>query len=340
MQKNIKILKKIFKSDINNPKEIKLKIYNSISNIVGSKKLNIQRYTFESNSKKYDIILKQSSPKILINGIKILSNNNISILIELLMKHKIFDYDNSYFRERKIYKNMNIKFKKYLIPYYGNYKNNIAIKNISINNEYNYKKIITKMIDVYTFYYNKKEIVKLFQLNNHSYKNYKKAKKLILKMYNQLDQSIIDSQIKIEEFINNIEKYERKFENHKTLTHNDFSTRNIFMDSKNLFIYDWELSSYQNPEHDLIELLVYNYHDIGEKEVEKLIVFFKNTLYPKINVTFTNEEYKEILLFNLRKFIAIRLTMLRITNKKLKMHFINQLINNCNNLYNLIERKY
>jgi NADP-dependent 3-hydroxy-3-methylglutaryl-CoA reductase len=48
---------------------------------------------------------------------------------------------------------------------------------------------------------------------------------------------------------------------HRTLTHNDFHPRNVCLrevdGERRLVAYDWELAAYQNPQHDLIEFLIY-----------------------------------------------------------------------------------
>ncbi len=339
MAKNNDCLKNIFSSNIINLKEENIYINNSISNVVSFNKLNMKRYTFTLNDNNYDVVIKHSSPMIIINGIKILSNGVPSIALGLVFNHKVFDYDKSYVREKKIYEHVDDSFKKIMIPYYGFYKNEIVLRNIIIKNKYNFKKIIEELIKIHYFYYGKNEIVSLFKLNNQSINDYKRAKRIILKMYQQLD-SKIDKEIEIEDFINNIDLYLSKYKNHQTFTHNDLSPRNIFMDDNNIYIYDWELSSYQNPEHDLVELLIYSLNNLKKDEIKKLIKMYKEKLYSKINVGYGDKEYKELLVINLKKFIAIRLTMLRITNKKIKMDFIDELTDNCNKLYQIIKEMY
>ena len=339
MSSNNKTLLNIFSSKINGLKEEKIYIENSISNIVGSNKLNMKRYSFSLDDKDYDVLIKHSSPKIILNGVKILSSGKLSTALGLLNNHRLFDYDKSNLREKKIYENIDESFRRIMIPYYGSYKNDMVLKNIRINNRYDYKEIIKEITKLHIFYYGKKEIVSLFQLNNQNIKDYKKAKKILIKMYSELENRI-DKELRIEEFINNIDQYLGKYIKHQTLTHNDFSTRNIFMDDEQLYIYDWELAAYQNPEHDLIELLAYSLEQIDTKEVKEIIRMYRKELYSKINVKYNDQEYKEILINNLKKFIAIRLTMLRIANKKIKMDFIDILINNCNKLYYIIEETY
>ena len=339
MSSNNKTLLNIFSSKINGLKEEKIYIENSISNIVGSNKLNMKRYSFSLDDKDYDVLIKHSSPKIILNGVKILSSGKLSTALGLLNNHRLFDYDKSNLREKKIYENIDESFRRIMIPYYGSYKNDMVLKNIRINNRYDYKEIIKEITKLHIFYYGKKEIVSLFQLNNQNIKDYKKAKKILIKMYSELENRI-DKELRIEEFINNIDQYLGKYIKHQTLTHNDFSTRNIFMDDEQLYIYDWELAAYQNPEHDLIELLAYSLEQIDTKEVKEIIKMYRKELYSKINAKYNDQEYKEILINNLKKFIAIRLTMLRIANKKIKMDFIDILINNCNKLYYIIEELY
>jgi len=339
MAKSNECLKQIFSSKIDSLIEENFNINNSISNMVSFSKPNMKRFTFILNGNKYDVVIKNSSPMIIINGIKILSDGKLSIALNLINNHKVFDYDKSYVREKKIYEHIDNSLKKIMIPYYGSYKNQIVLKNIIIDNKYNYKKIIKELIKLHCFYYKNNKVVSLLKLNNPSIKDYKKARKVILKMYRQLDNKI-DKEIEIEDFINNMDIYISKYKKHQTLTHNDLSPRNIFMDDNNLYIYDWELSSYQNPEHDLIELLVYSLNEMKSEEAKELIKMYREELYSKINVEYDNKEYKELLIINLKKFIAIRLTMLRIANKKIKMDFIDELIYNCNKLYQIIKEMY
>ena len=46
-----------------------------------------------------------------------------------------------------------------------------------------------------------------------------------------------------------------------TLTHNDFNPRNLCIrsdkDSSKMVVYDWELAMFQNPQHDLVEFLIF-----------------------------------------------------------------------------------
>lgn len=331
-------LEKVMNKKIENFEEKNLKVNNSISNFVGSNKITIKRYRVIIENKTKEVIVKNSSSKIVTNGIKLLSNGNPLILFGLIKHHAFFNYDNSRLREKNIYENIDEKLKMNFITYYGTYKNNIVLDYINIKNDYNYKKIISKITSIHAFYYNHPEIIKKFLLNNNTPDKYKKCRKTLLKMYKELDNSNINKELNIEEFIINSENYIAKYQHHKSLTHNDFSPRNIFMDSKNLYIYDWELASYQNPEHDLIELLVYISKELTENEIINYIKQYKRELYTKIKIRFTSEQYKEILLINLKDFIAIRLTMLRLTDKKIKINFINDLIKNCNKLYEIINR--
>ena len=334
----VKILEKLMNKKIENFEEKKLKLNNSISNFVGSNKIAIKRYKVTTKFETKEVVVKNSSSKIVLNGIKLLSNDNPLILFGLIKNHAFFNYDHSRLREKSIYENIDEKLKMNFITYYGTYKNNIVLDYINIKNDFDYKKIISKIASIHAFYYNQPEIIKKFHLNNNTPDMYKKCRKTLLRMYKELDNSNINKELNIEEFIINSEKYITKYQHHKSLTHNDFSPRNILMDSKRIYLYDWELASYQNPEHDLIELLVYITNELTDNETINFIKQYEKELYTKIKIKFTSEQYKEILLLNLKDFIAIRLTMLRLTSKKIKINFINNLIKNCNRLYGIINR--
>lgn len=350
MQKKIqKLLKdKIKAIEINELKNI-----SSISNLVSLQKngINQIRVKFIDGTNK-DFVLKSKSKNVVKNGINLLSKTNLKLKIRLLFNHKILSYDNSCNREIAIYNNIDESLKKYLINYYGYYvddSNNTinlllkyydnSIEEVSFNT---LKRILDDIINFHSFYYDNPYKIKDLKLNVYEKKDYKKAKKCIKELYN----SKYNENIKyygeqrnkdINSFIDNIEQYMIRYSYHRTFTHNDFSTRNMFLNKAEVLFYDFELACYQNPEHDLIELLIYEMENLKDVEIIELIKYYRDKLLKSIEVSINDVEYKEILKFNIYEFIVNRLSLLRIVGDSINIDFIEKLLINSNRLLNIIE---
>lgn len=348
MQNN-KIIENIFNKKFNKLESNILDEKTSITNKISSNNPSIYKYTihFNDNTQK-TFVGKWKSKKIIFNGILLISNKNIKLATLLTKNHKIFGYNHSYIREIKFYKNVKNSLKNYLIHIDGCYCNNILDKYfIAMDNIANhqpiapkdYKKILEIITEFHKTYYNQYSSIKKLSLNHYTESDYKKCKKAMLTLFNELDNNkYFDNNkiLKINNFINNIDKEYRQVLFHQTLTHNDFSPRNIFLDKEQIYIYDWELACYQNPEHDLIEFLVFVLDKLDDNEVKDLISYFKSLLLEKINVQINQNTYKKIIEFNVLEYVVNRLSLLRMANHKLNLKFIDQMTININRLMNIL----
>ncbi len=348
--RNKKIITKIFHNNISKLKSDILINNDSITNKVSLNKPSIYIYEAKfDNDTKIKFVGKRKSKKIIINGIALISNKNIKIATLLTKNRKIFGYNKSYIREIIFYKNVNNDLKKYLINTKGFYYNNITdiyfIAMDYINDsekivKKDYKKILDTITDFHKTYYNQKSSIKELCLNYYEIDDYKKCKKVMLEMFNRLDnKKFFDTNkiLKINNFIKNIDNEYKQVLFHQTLTHNDLSPRNMFLNNGKVYIYDWELACYQNPEHDLIEFLVFVLHELKDNEIKNIIEYFKKILCEKLDMEIDNNTYKKIIDFNVLEYVVNRLTLLRMANNKLKLKFIDQMTININRLIEILE---
>lgn len=352
----MKDLQKNFDKEIIDIKQEKINDISSISNQVAMKKIGIYCLNiFFKDGCDEKTILKIKSKNILKNGINLLSKSNLKLKIGLLLNHKIFSYDNSCKREIQIYENIDNLLKNNMIKYYGSFIDSRENTYNLIFKYYDFKKekltfgiakkILENITNFHVFYYNRKDLIKKMKLNNYSKKDYKRAMKNIKMIFDFNNEENIQyfgevRTKKILNFIKNIDKYVSKYSYHKSFTHNDFSTRNIFYSNEKILFYDFELACYQNPEHDLIEFLIYELENFNKNEILELISFYKDTLLNKINVRIDKEEYKQILLFNTYEFIINRLSLLRLASKTIEINFIDKLLINSNKLLDILEENY
>ena len=353
IMQNQMIIEKIFKQKVCNiQKNILDNDKDSITNKVSFGKPSIYKYNIQlKNGTKKSFVGKWKSKKIIINGIKLISGNDMKMAIMLAKNHKVFGFNQSHLREMIFYKNVDTPLNKYLIKTLGYYRNKITDTYfIAMNYVSDSKKItagdLTKIIDGITdfhkIYYNSPTAINKLCLNHYERKDYRRAKKVLSVMFDKLDDSNqkifgLDKTFKIKIFIQNIENEYQKVLFHQTLTHNDFSPRNIFLKDEKICFYDWELACYQNPEHDLIELLVSVMHELNDSEIKMLIEYFKEVLLRKLDINIDDKQYFKIIKFNVLEYTVNRLTLLRMADKKLKLKFISQMTWNISRLMDILD---
>lgn len=320
----------------------------SASNFVATKGRGLFKYEiYLKSGTKNTIFLKEKNDRIILNGISLLCQGNLYLMFLMALNHNILNYDDSCKREVCIYENMDNRLKKYQIKYYGSRKRGsrwfigLDFLNLNSRDKLDYKKVFDGLTDIHSFYYNDVGAVEKLCLNNHSTEDYRKSKTLLRQMFSKLDNAGFSKEHinKLYDFISKIDKYVGKYSSHRTLTHNDFSSRNIFCNSEKILFYDFELASFQNPEHDLIEFLVYELGNYNDKEATEIINFFRDKLSDKIRIRFEPEEYNNLLLFNVYEFIVNRFSVIRLANYRISNIDVKLLTNNINRLVGILEEK-
>ena len=348
-----KIFEKIFKKDIAKIEELKFEDKEGITGRVEQSSVNLHKYgiVFKDGLSK-EVLVKSKSRNIIKNGIRLLNHDNDIYLLYLLTRyHKVLSFDKNYIRELKFYENIDIELKKYTIPCYGCYKNSlqskyfIFMKEIKDSFEFD-KSYIYKTLDViikfHKQYYGKKECCDIYRLNYYTNHDYKRSRKLLSYIFHKFDK---ENKVyfsskgleKIEDFLVNIHIYHKKLPKHLSLTHNDFTARNIFFRKEAVLIYDWELACYQNPEHDLIEFLIFELQRFDDNEVRELIAYYKNNLLSALNINIQKADYERILEFNTLEYIVNKLSVYRLADVSLKFDFMSRVCKNASRVLLIVE---
>ena len=297
-----------------------------------------------------DLALKSKSQRTLVNGIMLLSRSNPKLRLDLILNHRIFGYNDSHRREINIYRKIDKTLDDNIIKYRGSFRTasktyNILFNFYESNNEELTleiaKKILDKILSFHILYYGNVDSAREMGLNVYRPVDYKRAKKCIYELYNSRNNENINLYGKkkneiIIEYIKNIDKIMEQYVYHRTFTHNDFSTRNMFFNRDRILFYDFELSCYQNPEHDLIEFLMYDLGSFTDGEVKELIEYYKRGLKSG-GVEISNRDFNRLLLYNTYEFIINRLSMTKVINESVELDFAKRSIPNSVRLLKIVE---
>lgn len=313
-----------------------------LGKVSSSSEPSIYRYHLKFKSGlELSFIGKWKSRKVIINGAKIICGGSITLLTSQLIHRKVLGFNDSEYRENIFYKNIDPTLKKYLVDLYWhigdqNGMHFLAMEEAKGNKPKtsDFTKVIDAITDFHAKYYGKKSCIEKLHLNNYSEKDYGSASKTLLRMWRMFDAQndviFTTSEIEtIENFIKNIVKeYEKLPKGHKTLTHNDFTTRNMIMRDGGVVILDWEMACWQNPEHDLIELLCCDLGNMSNKDILDITKKFRKILATKTGHKLTDEEFIQIIRFNLLEFAINKMSVLRAFNQKAKLPSLSRIPKN------------
>lgn len=344
------VIRRSVKENVKKIQKKELHDVDSISNVVGNKKVSIFQYELLINGKKRKLIGKWKTRNIIKNGAIMLANHNLKSFFTILRNHKVLGYNQSYYRESYIYSNIDDSLKENFAKLYGTYTNKLFGNNFLLLEKFHVSNTISKqdlyviidaILKIHIFYYRKEKIVPIMKLNDYSTKDYRKCIPTLQAIFNACEKENICDYGKrnttiLKKFIENINSEFLKYSFHRTLTHNDLSNRNICYSRKKCYFFDWEMACFQNPEHDLIDILVSNLELLKEEEIFLLIQYYQKKLLTSIPCKIDKNAYLDIVLFNLKEYMVNKLSMLRVFNKEAKLEFITSLTNNSNRLLNLL----
>jgi hydroxymethylglutaryl-CoA reductase (NADPH) len=123
-----------------------------------------------------------------------------------------------------------------------------------------------------------------------------------------------------------------------TLTHNDFNYRNICLrdaaEEPRLVVYDWELACYQNPQHDLIEFLVFALGGKTSKETfDKYTEYYRSILEKKTGLSLSSSEFHRVLYLNAIELGLVRFNVYLLTHNIVKFNFMERVYGNLVNFF-------
>lgn len=325
--------------------------FSSANGAVASKKSGLCKLNvrFVDGSVK-ELALKTKSQRTLVNGIMLLSKKSPRLRFNLIMNHKIFSYNDSHRREISVYRNMDEDLKKNVIKYRGHYLSALKTYNIIFDYHAPNKtkltlKVAKQMIDAilafHIRYYNDIEAARRLGLNIYSPQDYRRAKNCIYGLYDSRKEEGIKlygekKNDEINNYISNIDRIMEKYAHHRSFTHNDFSTRNTFYDENGVRLYDFELSCFQNPEHDLVEFLMYDIQSLTDSEVKELIRYYRQGLR-RGGIEIDDKEFRELLICNAYEFVVNRLSMTRTINANVELDFAKVSVPNSVRVLKLLE---
>lgn len=337
-----------FLTDIfGNVTAIREKKINHLQSITGRISLqnSIHHYVITQNNSEKEVVCKFLSNKIIRNGIALLSGGkNFELWFDLIFRRKLLAYDNTCRREISIYRHIDPSLEKYLFKIYGmTYLKKEKVHVICMEyrepskRKVDHYKVLDAILDFHVRYYQDDYSARQFQLNHYSASDYRKGRHTLKAMLDSVDNHIFKGNLPVlYDFINHIDEHYHQVMSHRSLTHNDFTPRNIYNGDSGVCLYDWELSCFQNPEHDLIEYLVYNLRDIGPDHIADYINYYREKLCGRLNLSFSDREYREILMFNLLEYCVNRLSLYRLANRVLKETFIDDMTLNANDMMAIV----
>lgn len=303
------------------------------------------------DGERLHVVGKFKSARIIRNGIRLLNyDRELKFYYLLLRHHRILGFDESHIREIDFYRAVREDLKKYLIPVFGAYRSDRKDKYLILMREIRrsegeeslrVREVFDAILAFHIAYYNREDAVSTFGLNRPSSGEYRKSRPLFRHMFDKLEASnrelFTPEQCDgIRSFIDEIHLRHTRLLKHRTLTHNDFNRRNLFFEEEAILLYDWELASFQNPEHDMIEFLIFVLHEMRDEEVFEAIDYYKTRLFDALSLSMDEEEYGEILEFNLLEYIINKLGVYRIVDVTLNLGFVKQMCINAGRLWRLL----
>lgn len=298
-----------------------------------------------------DVIGKFKSSRIIRNGIRLLNyDRDLRFYYLLFRHHSILGFDKSHIREIDFYKEAGADLRRHLIPTFGFYRSDRKDRYLILMQEVEASKkggglkireVFDAILCFHTAYYNRRASISNCRLNCPTSRDYKRSRPLLRYMFDKLEdrnrEFFAPEQLdKIRLFIEDIHLRHARLREHRTLTHNDFNLRNLFFAEEKVLIYDWELASFQNPEHDVIEFLIFVLHEMEDEEIFNAIDYYKRGLFTSLSLEIAEEDYREILEFNVLEYIINKLSVYRIVDVTLDLGFVRQMCINADRLLHLL----
>jgi hypothetical protein len=94
-------------------------------------------------------------------------------------------------------------------------------------------------------------------------------------------------------------------------------------------VYDWELACYQNPQHDLIEFLVYALGDKTSKHtIDRYATYYLAILQEKTGLSFSAGAFHRVLYLNAVELGLVRFNVYLLTHNIVRFNFLDRVYGN------------
>lgn len=256
----------------------------------------------------------------------------------------VFNIIDSFIREKCIYEGI-FGFSAQFIPaYYGSYCTNdtciIVIEYLEINQEkLNFARIADFLAGLHDQYLGMESTAEAFCVSKTSMEDYLG--------FQQIDELIIE---KIEKWypdfpadaLNDLKQFYREpqtvyqllSKHERTICHGDFSVKNISFTDGRLVVYDWELSTYNHPEFDLVTFLVLFPKCIDSDFINYFTGLYLQQVSKRQRLIISDSDFKELMAFNIKLYMTTRFHAMMIICRNVPMPYMGVAIQNWLTLYN------
>lgn len=317
-----------------------------VSKLQNDKENNETLLTFEDTVTQKRYFIKTKSRSFKANGGKLMNIHSSPDFEKAYSKGwPIFYIRNHLEREALIYKKIDESLKPYLPILYGSaiIRNGsvMILEHININQENINLKSITNFLSIlHSKYYLHADKAKEMKINMHTLKDYKNAQPLLCIMQDLIKneypifKNVIEKDLS--EFLANFENnYKKAFRDNLTIAHGDFSIKNLSFTDR-LYVYDWELSTYNNPEFDLITFFVHYPQPLTKEIITTFISDYHKACNELGVIKKGIDNLTEYLKINLKLFFVIRFSSILLICKSIKMDYLNSMIQNWLFMYDFL----
>jgi hypothetical protein len=272
----------------------------------------------------------------------------------------VFGYTNSHIREIEFYRNVKKEVLDYCPKIYG--LKNVPDRNLfailmedvsglshfnTVNepekywNKKNIELVLEQLAGMHSIYFDKfdQELADKARIHRLDIPSVKNAVECIYELTNYNASrfpELINKECLLEyrQFLKNFSQYIIRMISYPiTLTHNDFHPRNICLrqeeNGMKMVVYDWELAAFQNPQHDLIEFLIYVLPEEATMETfHRYFEFYFKCLQEKTGKKLIKDEFIDVLYLNALELGVIRYNIYLLTHNLLKYEYIERVYKN------------
>ena len=320
-----------------------------ISNRFSSAQAGVMSYTAElSDGTVCRFIGKKKSSRIVANGILMLCERDLTLLLLLALNHRILGYNGSALRESKLYAAFEEPLEQYLPDILGSAARPLFGDCFIAMEEFPHAApeapqlcpVIDAILPFHAKYYGDESFCRRHGVNIYNRSTHRRSRSMLKRMFSHLSEENTavfgeDMMADINAFIDDIHAEYAAVSFHRTLTHNDLSYRNISCGDR-VIIYDWELACFQNPEHDIIELLISLLHQLSAGEITDALRYYRERLTELTGVSLTDEQYVAVLRFCTLEFCVNKLSMLRIAARRILLPHVQQLTKNTASMMDIL----
>ncbi|MDR2532350.1 MAG: hypothetical protein LBC82_05865 [Oscillospiraceae bacterium] len=248
----------------------------------------------------------------------------------------------SLMKEINIYKELEENLKKHIPNFYGSYSHSNCcvlfmgyIENNLKHNPMSYESEMSFLASLHNAYFEKESLCQTMGVFIPTIDYYKQSKSIYAKLIHCVEKNFPcynEFLRDTKDFANSIDDNYIEIINYgRTLCHGDYAHVNMIKTKECLKVYDWEHSSFYNPEFDLIQFLTRHSTDINHDYIVEVL----KTYYHKISFRKSKSDFHNCLLLNSH---LLFLTTMSWVMLMLKENFPTVEINNFLFLYNFLKR--